>query len=92
MTNDIQASEDSNHGNETKDFFSDHESEGDEGEGVLNGETVGVDDLDTESIGNDTRLDTSLLLVLENSLLPSDQTIWTLSHMNHTIHNQKRYK
>ena len=72
--------------------FSDHESEGDEGEGMLNGETVGVDDLDTESIGSDARLDTPLLLVLENGLLPSDQTPWTLSHMNHTIHNQKRCK
>ena len=41
---------------------------------MLNGETVGVDDLDTESIGSDTRLDTPLLLVLENDLLPSDQT------------------
>ena len=92
MTNEIQASEESNHGNETKDFFCDHVSEGDEGEGVLNGETVGVDDFDTESIGSDTRLDTPLLLVLENGLLPSDQTPWTLSHMNHTIHNQKRYK
>ena len=59
---------------------------------VLNGETVGVDDLDTESIGSDARLDTPLLLVLENGLLPSDQTPWTLSHMNHTIHNEKRYK
>ena len=89
MTNEIQASEDSNHGNETKDFFSDHESEGDEGEGVLNGETVGVDDLDTESIGSDARFDTPLLLVLENGLLP---TPWILSHMNRTIHNEKRFK
>ena len=105
MTNEIQASEDSNHGNKTKDFFSDHESEGDEGEGVLNGETVGVDDLDTECIGSEWTTWTQralgvtqdlthlyLLLVLENGLLPSDQTPWTLSHMNHTIHNEKRYK
>ena len=68
-TNEIQASEDSNHGNETKELFSDHESEGEEGEGevVLNGETAGVEDLDTESIGSDTRLDTPPLLALESS-------------------------
>ena len=59
---------------------------------MLNSETVGVDDLDTESIGSDARLDTPLLLVLENGPLPSDQTPWTLSHMNHTIHNEKQYK
>ena len=66
-TNEIQASEDSNHGNETKELFSDHESEGEEGEGVLNGEAAGVDDLDTESVGSDTRLDTPPLLALESS-------------------------
>ena len=66
-TNEIQANEDSNHGNETKELFSDHESEGEEGEGVLNGETVGVEDLDTESVGSDARLDTPPLLALESS-------------------------
>ena len=74
MTNEIQGSEDSNHGNEKNELFSDHESEGDEREGLLNGETAGVDDLDTDRIGSDARLDMPLLLALKNSLLPSVHT------------------
>ena len=92
-TNEIQASEDSNHGNETKELFSDHESEGEEGEGVLNGETAGVDDLDTESVGSDTRLDTPPLLALENSSVtkrPNPFKVTNWSHKSHTIPNESR--
>ena len=45
-------------------MFSDYESEGEEGEVVLNGETAGVD---TESVKSDTRLDTPPLLAWKNS-------------------------
>ena len=92
-TNEIQASEDSNHGNETKELFSDHESEGEEGEGVLNGETAGVDDLDTESVGSDTRLDTPPLLALESSSVtkrPNPFKVTNWSHKSHTIPNESR--
>ena len=83
-TNEIQANEDSNHGNETKELFSDRESEGEEGGEMLNGETVGVEDLDTESIGSDARLDTPPLLALESSSAtkrpnPFKVRNWTLS-------------
>ena len=57
------------HGNdETKELFSDHESEeGGEG-GMLNGEPAAEDDLETESVRSDVRLDTPpLLLALESS-------------------------
>ena len=45
-------------------MFSNHESEGEEGEVVLNGETARVD---TESVESDARLDTPPLLAWKNS-------------------------
>ena len=54
--------EDSNWTNQQ--LFSNHESEGEEGEVVLNGERAGVD---TESVESDTRLDTPPLLAWKNS-------------------------
>ena len=82
-TNEIQANEDSNHADETKELFSDHESEGEEGGEMLNGETAGVEELDTESVGSDARLNTPPLLALESSSVtkrpnPFKVRNWTL--------------